>query len=77
MVAARPMTGGYVFKGSFRITYAMGRKEYSAAGRANRLRPRHFVQTLEPVTVIEISPVEQHDRAIAIIASDIGHDRDQ
>lgn len=63
---------GYVFKGSFRITTPMGRKEYSAAGQANHLRPRHFVQTLEPFAVMEISPVEQHDRAIATIASNIG-----
>jgi mannose-6-phosphate isomerase-like protein (cupin superfamily) len=43
----------------------MGWQEYSAAGQANHLRPRHFVQTLEPVAVTEISPVEQHE----------GHDR--
>jgi hypothetical protein len=63
---------GHVFKGSFRITYTDGRKECSAAGQANHLRPRHFVETLEPVAVMEISPVEQHDRAIATIASNIG-----
>ncbi len=66
------VAASHVFKGSFRITYTMGRKEYCAAGRANHLRTRHFVQTLEPVTVMEISPVEQHDRTIAIIASNIG-----
>jgi hypothetical protein len=48
----------------------MGRKEYSAAGQANHLLPRHFVMTLEPVAVI--SPDEQHDRTIATIASNIG-----
>ena len=50
----------------------MGRKEYSAAGQANHVWPRHFVQTLEPVAVIGISRVEQHDRTIATIASNVG-----
>jgi hypothetical protein len=50
----------------------MGRKECSAAGQANHLRPRHFVQTLEPLAVMEISPVEQRDRTIATISSSIG-----
>jgi len=47
----------------------MGRKECSAPGHANHLRPRHFVQTLEPVAAMEISPVEQRDRTIATIAA--------
>jgi hypothetical protein len=50
----------------------MGRKEFSAAGQANHLRPRHFVQTLEPIAVMEISPVEQHYRTIATTASNMG-----
>ena len=72
MVAARPITGATCSRARFASPTPMGRKEYSAAGQANHLRPRHFVQTLEPVAVMEISPVEQHDRTIATIASNIG-----
>ena len=32
------------------------------------LRPGHFVQTLEPVELIELSPVEEHDRTMAVVA---------
>ena len=63
---------GYVFKGSFRITYIDETEGAFCRRPANRLRPRHFVQTFEPVAVMEISPVEQHDRTIATIASNIG-----
>ena len=48
---------GYLFKGSFRVTYPDGPEELVNAGDAYHLRPGHFVQTLEPVELIEFSPV--------------------
>jgi hypothetical protein len=63
---------GYLFKGSFRVTYADQAEEIVRAGEAYHLRPGHFVQTLEPVELIEISPAEEHDRTMAIIARNVG-----
>ena len=42
------------------------------AGEAYHLRPGHFVQTLEPVQLIELSPVEEHDRTMATVARNMG-----
>ena len=42
------------------------------AGDAYHLRPGHFVQSLEPVELIELSPVEEHDRTMATIARNAG-----
>jgi hypothetical protein len=36
------------------------------------LRPGHFVQTLEPVELIEIGQVEEHERTMTTIAKNIG-----
>ena len=63
---------GYVFKGSFRVTYLDGPDEVVGAGEAYHLRPGHFVQTLEPVELIELSPVEEHDRTMAAVAANMG-----
>ncbi len=63
---------GYLFEGSFRVTYPDGTGEVVRAGEAYHLRPGHFVQTLEPVELIEISPVEEHDRTTATIAKNMG-----
>jgi hypothetical protein len=63
---------GYLFKGSFRVTYKDGLEEIVRAGEAYHLRPGHFLQTLEPVELIEISPVAEHDRTMATIARNIG-----
>jgi hypothetical protein len=63
---------GYLFKGSFRVTYADGPDEVVRAGEAYPLRPAHFVQTLEPVELIEISPVAEHDRTMGTIARNLG-----
>jgi hypothetical protein len=63
---------GYLFKGSFRVTYVDGPGEVVHAGEAYHLRPGHFVQTLEPVELIELSPVEEHDRTMATIARNMG-----
>jgi hypothetical protein len=63
---------GYLFKGAFRVTYLDGSEEIVTAGDAYHLRPGHFVQTLEPVEMIELSPVEEHDRTMAILAQNIG-----
>jgi hypothetical protein len=59
---------GYVLKGSFRVTYLDGPEEVVTAGEAYHLRPGHFVQTIEPVELLELSPVEVHDRTMAAIA---------
>jgi hypothetical protein len=58
---------GYLFRGSFRVTYTDGPDEVVHAGEAYHLRPGHFVQTLEPAELIELSPVEEHDRTMATI----------
>jgi hypothetical protein len=63
---------GYLFKGSFRVTYLDGSEETVTAGDAYHLRPGHFVQTLEPVEMIELSPVEEHDRTMATLAKNMG-----
>jgi hypothetical protein len=63
---------GYCFKGSFRVTYLGGPEETITAGDAYHLRPGHFVQTLEAVELLELSPVEEHDRTMATIAKNIG-----
>jgi hypothetical protein len=63
---------GYLFKGSFRVTYRDGPEEIVRAGEAYHLRPGHFLQTFEPVELIEISPVAEHDRTMATIARNMG-----
>ena len=63
---------GYVFKGSFRVTYPDGPEEVIRAGEAYHLRPGHFVQTIEPVELLELSPVAEHDRTMAAIARNMG-----
>ena len=63
---------GYLFKGAFRVTYTDGPEEVVHAGEAYHLRPGHFVQTLEPVELIELSPAEEHDRTMATIARNVG-----
>ena len=59
---------GYLLKGSFHVTYLDGPDEIVNAGEAYYLRPGHFVQTIEPVELIELSPVHQHDETMATIA---------
>jgi hypothetical protein len=63
---------GYLLKGSFRVTYNDEPDEVVHAGEAYHLRPGHFVQTIEPVELIELSPVEEHDRTMATIARNMG-----
>ena len=63
---------GYLFKGSFKVSYTGGPDEVVHAGEAYHLRPGHFVQTLEPVELIEISPVDDHVRTTATIARNMG-----
>ena len=63
---------GYLFSGSFRVTYLDGTEEIVRAGEAYHLRPGHFVRTLEPVELIELSPVEDHDRTMETIARNLG-----
>jgi hypothetical protein len=64
---------GYLFNGSFRVTYTDGgESEIVRAGEAYHLRPGHFVQTVEPVELIELSPVTEHDRTMAVVARNMG-----
>jgi hypothetical protein len=63
---------GYLFKGAFRVAYLDGPDEVVRAGEAYHLRPGHFLQTLEPVELIEFSPVEEHDRTMAVLARNMG-----
>jgi hypothetical protein len=63
---------GYLFQGSFRVVYLDGPDEIVRAGEAYHLRPGHFVQTLEPVELIELSPIEEHDRTMAAVIRNMG-----
>ena len=64
---------GYVLAGSVRVTYNDGGdEEIVRTGEAYHLRPGHFVQTIEPVQLLELSPVEEHDRTMAVIARNMG-----
>jgi hypothetical protein len=63
---------GYCFKGSFRVTYLDGPDEIVSAGQAYHLRPGHFVQTIEAVELLELSPVDEHDRTMETIAQNLG-----
>jgi hypothetical protein len=63
---------GYLIKGSFRVTYRGEPDEIVHAGEAYHLRPGHFVQTLEPVELVELSPVHQHDETMAVVARNMG-----
>jgi hypothetical protein len=64
---------GYLFEGSFRVTYTDGgENEIVRAGEAYHLRPGHFVQTLEPVELMELSPVDGHNRTMAVVAHNMG-----
>jgi hypothetical protein len=62
---------GYLFEGSFRVTYTDADEEIVHAGEAYHLRPGHFVQTIEPVRLIELSPVAEHDRTMAAVARNL------
>ena len=64
---------GYLFEGSLRVTYTDGGdEEIIRAGEAYHLRPGHFVQTLDPVELLELSPVAEHDRTMATLARNMG-----
>ena len=64
---------GYLFEGSFRVTYTDGSPdEVVRAGEVYHLHPGHFFQTLEPVQLIELSPVEEHDRTMAAVIRNMG-----
>jgi hypothetical protein len=63
---------GYLIKGSARVTYSDGPEEIIHAGDAYHLRPGHFFQSLEPVELIELSPVHQHDETMAVVARNMG-----
>jgi hypothetical protein len=63
---------GYLLEGSFRVTYNDGGEdEIVHAGEAYHLRPGHFVQTLEPVELMELSPVDEHNRTMAVVARNL------
>ena len=63
---------GVLVKGSFRVTYLDGSEEIVRAGDVYSLAPGHFVQTLEPVELIEFSPRDEHDRTMATIMRNLG-----
>ena len=64
---------GYLIAGSFNVSYNDGGPdEVVRAGDVYHLRPGHFVQTIEPVEIIELSPGAEHDRTMAVIARNMG-----
>jgi hypothetical protein len=62
---------GVVLNGSFKVTYLDGSEEIVRRGEAYSLAPGHFVQTLEPVEVVEFSPRDEHDRTMQTIARNL------
>jgi hypothetical protein len=62
---------GYLAKGSFTVSHLGGPDEVVRAGDVHHLRPGHFVQTLEPVELIEFSPVGAHDATMAVVAANV------
>jgi hypothetical protein len=62
---------GYLIKGSARVTYRDGPEEIINAGEVYHLRPGHFFQTLEPVELVEFSPVAEHDATMAVVARNL------
>ena len=62
---------GYVVRGSFRVSYKDGREEVIREGEAYVLEPGHFVQTIEPVELVEFSPRDEHERTMAAIARNV------
>jgi hypothetical protein len=63
---------GVLVRGSFRVTYLDGSEETVRAGDVYSLAPGHFVQTLEPVELIEFSPRAEHDRTMAVVMRNLG-----
>jgi hypothetical protein len=63
---------GYVISGSFRVTYGDGREEVVRAGEAYHLEAGHFVQTLEPVELVEFSPSLEHDHTMSVVMRNVG-----
>ena len=62
---------GYLLTGSFRVSYRDAPDEIVSAGEIYHLRPGHFVQSLEPVELIELSPVRAHDVTLAAITRNL------
>ena len=71
-IAASATTGATCSRARSASPTLDGPEEVVRAGEAYHLRPGHFVQTLEPVELIELSPVEEHDRTMATIARNMG-----
>src|SRR4051794_38657043 len=63
---------GVLLKGSFRVEYPDGTQEVVRAGEAYSLAPGHFVQTLEPVELVEFSPRDEHERTMSNIMRHVG-----
>lgn len=63
---------GYLLSGSFRVTYKDGREEVVRAGEAYHLEPGHFVQTIDPVELVEFSPRAEHDRTMEAVMRNVG-----
>ena len=62
---------GYLAKGSARVSYTDGPDEIIRAGDVYHLRPGHFFQAIEPVEVIEFSPVHEHDKTMAVVMANV------
>jgi hypothetical protein len=62
---------GVLLTGAFKVIDADGNEEIVRAGEAYSLAPGHFVQTLEPVELVEFSPVEEHDRTMQAVARNL------
>jgi len=53
--------------GDFRVAFETMPAQFPP-DEAYHLRPGHFVQTLEPVELVELSPVHQHDETMSVVA---------
>ncbi len=71
-IAASAITGATCSRARSASPTSTGPRRSSAPARPTTCGPGHFVQTLEPVELIELSPVDEHDRTMATIARNMG-----
>jgi hypothetical protein len=62
---------GYVFRGSFRLTYTDGREEVVRAGEAYHAPAGHRFEALEDCETVEFSPSDGLEETLAVIGPNV------